>query len=83
MTARDVKFSEAMSSIPSFCRAVSAATMRAISGSASARVRFRSDAGRTAVDMGPPRRKILSSGHSARVISKRDPLPVALSFTTP
>src|SRR5664280_1829925 len=55
MTARDVKFSDAISSIPSFCRAVSAATMRAISGSTSARDRFRSAAGRTAASgMDPP-----------------------------
>src|ERR1019366_2311082 len=55
MTARDVKFSDAISSIPSFCRAVSAATMRAISGSTSASDRFRSAAGRTAASgMDPP-----------------------------
>src|SRR5450759_5381933 len=55
MTARDVKFSDAISSIPSFCRAVSAAMMRAISGSTWARDRFRSAAGRTAASgMDPP-----------------------------
>src|SRR3974377_1324269 len=51
MTARDTKFSDAMSSIPSFCRATSAATTRAISGSTSARERFKSGRRRTAVDM--------------------------------